>query len=246
MAELTGTGRLAAGGRHERRGSGAAGHRYPDARVRGLAGTGLVASDLWLLGHDDRSGRPLLQSRALGTGLAGAVLADLMLAGLVGLRPDGAVMITRDASGDVVARHPVLRQVAAEPWPQPARLWLRFLAPAMSRDVALRLAEAGYLEQAGSRVPWGRGQWVPVDPDWAFAPMLLVRSALDPARPAAAPAAVLAGLAVACGLGFRLAAYQDPAGRSVADAVAGLSPGLRELIAQTRTVVDSAVLSHRT
>jgi hypothetical protein len=230
----------------QRRVSGLAGHQYPDPRMRGLAGTGLVAADLYLLAHEDRSGRPLLQSRALGTGLAGGLLADLMLAGLIVLRPDSAVMITWDTSRDVVARHPVLRQVAAEPWPQPVRSWLRFLAPAASRDVARRLAEAGYLEQVGSRVPWGRGVWVPVNPDWAFAPMLLVRSALDPARPVTAPAAVLAGLAVACGLGFRLEAYQDPAGRSVADAVAGLGPSLRELIALTQTVVDSAVLSHRT
>jgi hypothetical protein len=87
---------------------------------------------------------------------------------------------------------------------------------------------------------------VPVNPDWAFAPMLLVRSALDPARPLSASAAALTGLAFACGLGFRLETYQDHAARSVADAVAGLSPGLRELIAQTQTSVDSAVLSHRT
>jgi hypothetical protein len=169
--------------------------------VRGLAGTGLVADDLYLLCHQDRSGRPLLQPRALGTGLAGALLADLMLAGLIGLRPDSAVVIIWDAARDVVARHPLLRQVAAEPWPQPARSWLRFLAPAAARDVARRLAEAGYLQQVGSRVPWGRGLWVPVNPDWAFAPMLLVRSALDPARPLSASAAALTGLAFACGLG---------------------------------------------
>jgi hypothetical protein len=223
-----------------------AGHQYPDPRARGLAGTGLVADDLYLLGHDDRSGRPLLQPRALGTGLAGALLADLMLAGLVTLRPDGAVIITRDASRDAAARLPVLRQVAAEPWPQPARSWLRFLAPTAPRDVALRLAGAGYLRHVRGRAPWSQGQWVPVNPDWAFAPMLLVRSALDPARPLSAGAAVLAGLAVACGLGFRLEKYQTQAARPIADAVAQLGPALRELIAQTQTAVDSAVLSRRT
>jgi hypothetical protein len=76
--------------------------------------------------------------------------------------------------------------------------------------------------------------------------MLLVRSALDPARPLSAGAAALAGLAVACGLGFRLEKYQSQPARPVEDAVARLGPGLRELIAQTRTAVDSAVLSHRT
>ena len=71
-------------------------------------------------------------------------------------------------------------------------------------------------------------------------------SALDPARPLTAHAAALTGLAVACGLGFRLDLYQTQGRRSVQDAVAQLGTGLQELIAQTQTAVDSAVLSHRT
>ncbi len=231
---------------HERHASRSAGHRHPDTPAQGLSGTGLVADDLYLLGHDDRSGKPLLQPRALGTGLAGALLAELMLAGWIGLRPDNAVVITRDAPQGAAGRHPLLKQVANEPGPQPVRSWLRFLARSAAQDVALGLEEAGYLEHLRGRVPWRQGQWVPVNPDWAFAPMLRVRSALNPARPLTGHAAALAGLAVACGLGFRLNQYQAQAGRPVQDAVAQLGPGLQELIAQTQTAVDSAVLSHRT
>jgi hypothetical protein len=58
--------------------------------------------------------------------------------------------------------------------------------------------------------------------------------------------AVLAGLVIACGLGFRLAQYAPPrAGRSVEQAVAQLEPGPRELIAQTQAAVDGALLAHR-
>jgi len=231
---------------HERHTSRSAGHRHPDTPARGLSGTGLVADDLYLLGHDDRSGKPLLQPRALGTGLAGALLAELMLAGCIGLRQDGTVVITRDAPQGAVQQHPLLRQVADEPGPQPVQSWLRFLARSAARDVALRLEEAGYLQHVRSRVPWRQDQWIPVNPDWAFAPMLRVSSALNPARPLTAHAAALTGLAVACGLGFRLYQYQTQAGRPVQDAVAQLGPGLQELIAQTQTAVDSAVLSHRT
>lgn len=223
-----------------------AGYRHPDTPARGLSGTGLVADDLYLLGHDDRSGKPLLQSRALGTGLAGALLAELMLAGWIGLRPDSAVVITWDAPDGAAGRHPLLRQVADEPGPQPVRSWLRFLSRSAAQDVSLRLEEAGYLQRVRGRVPWSQGQWVPVNSDWAFSPMLRVRSALDPSRPLTAHAAALTGLAVACGLGFRLDRYQTQADRPVQDAVARLGPGLRELIAQTQTAVDSAVMSHRT
>jgi len=231
---------------HERHASRSAGYRQPDPPARGLSGTGLVADDLYLLGHDDRSGKPLLQPRALGTGLAGALLTELMLAGCIGLRQDSAVVITRDTPPSAVQQHPLLKQVADEPGPQPVRSWLRFLARSAARDVALRLEEAGYLQHARGWVPWSQGQWIPVNPDWAFAPMLRVRTALDPARPLTAHAAALTGLAVACGLGFRLDFYQIQGRRSVQDAVAQLGPGLQELIAQTQTAVDSAVLSQRT
>jgi hypothetical protein len=61
-----------------------------------------------------------------------------------------------------------------------------------------------------------------------------------------AHSAALAGLVVACGLGFRLAQYAPPHTVRVVDqAVALLSPGLQELIAQTQAAVDSAVLAHR-
>src|ERR1035441_2239371 len=115
-----------------------------------------------------------------------------------------------------------------------------------AQDVAGRLDRAGSLTRVRSRVPGRRGRCVPVDSDWAFASLLRVRSALDPARPFAAHEAALAGLAVASGLGFRLDQYLPPAGRSPQEAVALLGPDLRELIAQTQAAVDSALLSHRT
>jgi Golgi phosphoprotein 3 (GPP34) len=231
---------------HERHASRPRSRRRPEPPAPGLSGTGLLADDLYLLSHDNRSGKPLLQPRALGTGLAGALLAELMLASWIGLRYDGTVAISRDTPQGAVQRHPLLRQIAAEPGPQPLRSWLRFLAASAAQVVAGRLEQAGYLQHVRGRGSRGQGLWVPVNPDWEFAPMLRVRSALDPARPLTADAAALAGLAVACGLGFRLEAYQTQGYRPVEDAVARLGPGPRELIAQTQAAVDSVVLSHRT
>jgi Golgi phosphoprotein 3 (GPP34) len=51
----------------------------------GLGGTGLVADDLYLMGHHETSGKPLIQPRALSIGLAGGLLAELMLAGSIGI-----------------------------------------------------------------------------------------------------------------------------------------------------------------
>ncbi len=92
---------------------------------------------------------------------------------------------------------------------------------------------------------WRAGRWIPVDADWAFAPLLRARSALDPGRPWSAYGAVLAGLAAACGLGFRLAQYASPADRGPQEAARRLPAGVRELIAHTQATADSALLCHR-
>ena len=210
----------------------------------GLSGTGRLADDLYLMAHHEVTGKPFVQPRAMGTGLAGGLLAELMLGASISLRPDGAVLPGRTWSGDELARH-VRDLIAAEREPHPVGEWLLFLARTAANDVAGRLERSGYLTQVGRRSPWRPRQWVPVDPDWAFSPLLRVRSALDPSRPLPAHGAVLAGLAAACGLSFRLAQYAPPPARRLDEALAQLNPRLQELIAQTQAAVDSAVLAHR-
>jgi hypothetical protein len=211
----------------------------------GLAGTGLVADDLYLLAHHDRTGRPLLQPRPLGLGLVGALLAELILGASIGLRYDGVLLAGQTWPGDDLGRR-VRDQIAAEPEPRPLADWLAYLARTAAPDVAARLERAGYLTRVRSWLPWRPARLVPADPDWAFGPLLRIRSALDRARPYDPREAVLAGLAVAAGLGYRLDQYLTLAGRSLEEAVGYLGPELRELIAQTQAAVDSALLSHRT
>jgi hypothetical protein len=209
-----------------------------------LTGTGLLADDLYLLAHHEVSGRPFSRPRALGLGLAGGLLAELVLAGRVAVVPE-VVVTGRAWPGDRLGRG-VVRVLLSEPDPHPVREWLAFLAGSAVRGVAGRLARSGYLDREARRGPWRHGRWVPADPDCAFAPVIRVRAALDPARNAAAGDVVLAGLAVACGLGPRVLPYGPPGARRCLDAaVRELSPDLRELISQTQAAVDGAVLSHR-
>jgi Golgi phosphoprotein 3 GPP34 len=52
-----------------------------------LGGTGRLADDLFLMAHNDVTGKPLLQPRAPGLGLAGALRAELILSGRLWVRP---------------------------------------------------------------------------------------------------------------------------------------------------------------
>jgi hypothetical protein len=211
----------------------------------GLAGTGRVGDDLWLLAHNDVTGKPYIQPRPLGLGLAGSLLAELVLAGALAVAGK-QITITgrRRPPGDVLAGQ-VLGLVAGEREEHPVRDWLAFLGRTAPGGVAARLAGAGYLVRAGRLLPWRGARWVPADRDNAFAPVLRARAALDASRPLAVPAGVLAALAHACGLGFRLAEYAPAHARPIGQVAACLDPSLGDLIAQARTAVDSALLAHR-
>jgi Golgi phosphoprotein 3 (GPP34) len=210
--------------------------------VATLSGTGRLADDLYLMAHHDVSGRPLLQPRAAGLGLAGALLAELMLLGNIRVGPDRVTVADAAPPRDALAGS-VLRAVLGERELHPAQTWLLYLARTAARDVSRRLAWSGYLTSVRR---WRGERWVPVDADSAFAPLTRVKSALDPSRPLNVHGTTLAGLAAACGLHSRLSLYLPPrTGPALTAAVARLDLGLRELIAQTQAAVDSAVLSHR-
>src|ERR1039457_6469058 len=213
--------------------------------VPGLSGTGRLADDLYLLAHHEITGKPHLQPRAVGLGLAGALVAELMLVGTICIRPDGVMVTDRTPPGDELARS-VMGLVLSEHERHAAQRWLLFLARTAAADVAGRLEQSGYLTRVSTR-RFGRGErWVPVDADSAFAPLVRVKSVLSSSQPVTVQSAVLAGLAAACGLGHQLSLYLPPHARRRLDAaVEELDPGLRDLIAQTRAAVDSAVLSHR-
>ena len=116
----------------------------------GLGGTGLVADDLYLMAHHETSGRPFLQPRPMGIGLAGAQLAELMLGGCVFTADDGAVTAGRSWPGDDLARK-IRDQIAAESGRYSVTDWLLFLGQSATPNVAVRLERAGYLTQAGGR-----------------------------------------------------------------------------------------------
>lgn len=212
-----------------------------------LRGTGRVADDLYLLAHDDVTGKPFLQRLALGIGLAGGLLAELMFTGTIWIGSDRIEFTRRGQPKDELSRH-VLGLLLAEPDGHPLRDWLLFLSTRSAVDVGRRLEQAGYLVAVRSRRPWRSTRLRPANSDAAFAaPFIRVRAVLDPARPATLSDVVLAGLAAACGLGPRVWPYAPAGGarKTLQAAIRDLDPGLRDLIATTQATVDSALLSHR-
>jgi len=209
-----------------------------------LSGTGRFADDLWLLAHHEVTGRPYLRGRQLGLGLAGGLLAELMTGPgpAVRLWFDGVLEVRPDVPPRAVQAHPLLRQIAGEPELLPVRDWLEFMARTAPAETAGRLEAAGYLTcPPGRRLLSRPARPVPADPDWAFAAMARVTAALR--RPSGTYGTVLAALAAACGLGYRLDQYLPGAATAAHAAAAALPGELQQLITQTRTAVSATVLS---
>jgi hypothetical protein len=213
--------------------------------MSGLGGTGRLADDLWLLAHHERSGKAHLQPRALGLGLAGALLAELALPGTIRVWRGLIIPVGAQPPGDDLT-HSVLRTMTAEREHLPVRDWLAFLAGTAARDVAHRLEHAGYLTCVRGGL-LGRGErWVPVDADGAFAPLVRVKSALSARGSVAVQHVVLGALATGCGLDHQLTLYLPPGARErLREAARQLDGGLRELVTVTQTTVDGALLAHR-
>jgi hypothetical protein len=220
-----------------------------------LHGTGRVADDLYLIAHHEISGKPYLSPRAVGIGLAGGLLAELLvtLPPAVGLE-HGRLFPLYRRSGEPGAHYahpdePVIGQVldlmVAESAARPIRDWLLFLGRTAAGAVAGRLERAGYLTRPGSRVPWRTGRPVPVDCSWSVCALLRASAAVDSKRPLTPYTALLNGLTLACGLGFRFAGLSDTPTRDPAELTPLLPPALHELIAGVQATADAAVLSAR-
>jgi hypothetical protein len=220
-----------------------------------LAGTERVADDLWLIAHHEVTARPHLSARALGVGVAGGLLAELLTAEMPPVTVHrGHVLPLFHRNGEPVARSArpgepvtqhVLDVIMAEPHPRTVHDWLLFLGRTAAADVAGRLEHSGYLARQPSRRPWRSSPLVPVNADWSYCALLRAHRALEEARMLTPYSALLAGLVLACGLGFRFSGFPGTPGRAAEEATSAFSSPLRELIAQVQATADSTVLSAR-
>jgi hypothetical protein len=235
------------------------GHIPPS--VRGLQdsrlhGTGRVADDLYLIAHHEFSGRPYLSPRCAGIGLAGGLLAELLAVPAPLITVDrGCVRPVCGGNGGVTGRRArqfeplagrVLDLIVAESAFRPVRDWLLFLGKTCAADVAGRLERSGYLTRCGGRLPGRTRRPVPADGDWAQCALLRAHAALDPARTLTAYPALVTGLAVACGLGFRFSGLSSAPARSTQDVMRVLPGPVQELIAHVQATADASLLSART
>jgi hypothetical protein len=203
-----------------------------------------LADDLFFVMHDSVTGRSRLHTRLASLGLAGAVLAELMLAERVTVDlaagHDRLHATVHDATGDPLTQS-VLDHVVAEPQ-HPVGTWLRFFARTVYADVTARMIAAKLLNPP-TRHLLKQHPAAPVNPNTAAWPLARLNLAVQRRKPPVVSDCVLYGLFVATG-GAKQALWEhDP--EFVATTMATLPEPLQKLIVHTEVAVGEAVISRR-
>ncbi len=198
-----------------------------------------LADELFLIAHDDYTGKPIAAANLLDSTLAGAVLAELIL--------DGRITITHDrvyATDRRTWHEPVtdlaLDEILRHGDGHPTRTWLEFLSPQAREQVGDRLVRADAVRRESTRGLDLRTsvRWPGTDPNRAAKPRIRLAAILERAdRPLDAHTATLAALIRAGGVIRALALHDKAVLERIASARHRLSPELGELL----TAVDAAI-----
>lgn len=160
-----------------------------------------LADELFLIGHDPRSGKPLAPDRALGAALAGAVLIELVQAGRIKVDEHGVVTVEDQRPHGERVTDAALAEILKPHWTRPVRSWIQHLRRHSRIMVASRLVRAGLIQRVPTRSLLGRTIRYPATghPD-AYAPLARLRQGLEHPDAADAGTAVLAAFALGIGL----------------------------------------------
>lgn len=207
----------------------------------------LVASDYFFLALDDRTGRSRLSPKVFGLGLAGALLAELVLAERITIEGDRLRVVNRQPPADGLS-HTILDHLLAESAAHPVRSWLVFLAQRSTEQVADRLWRAGHIRIETTRRLLNKETiYPPTDVNTAYWPTARLSNALGRGGQITWPDRALCGLAVATGLRSQLIYTGGTPAREYLDhIVAHLTPSLYALVWHLDAAVGDAVLTGRT
>jgi Golgi phosphoprotein 3 (GPP34) len=197
-----------------------------------------LADEFFLIGHDDYSGKPRINADTLDTGLAGAVLAELVMTRRVDVAEGRLMVRDRQTYGEPVT-DAALAELIKQAVAHPVRAWVEFLRADVRMMVGRRLLAAGLVEQVSSRgLLRSTTRFVARDPMAAASPRVRVRYVMDHEELLDEHTATLAALMLACGLEQVLATGGD---RQVRVALKTMADRLPADLRSLASGVDAAV-----
>jgi hypothetical protein len=208
---------------------------------------GRLTDDLYLICFAEQTGRAVVTDAVAALGLAGGLLAELVLGGHL-LVHDGLLYPAAGvAAPSDLPLWEVLHAVAGQRRPQPVETWLRFLATDAATDVRRRMCAAGLLVRVRTRRLGAKERYLPTDSNTAAWPAIRLANQLCSGQPVPLQEAVLAGLVHAAGLlKHVLWGPEHAPGFGHADHLRQLLPTpLAVVVAHTEAAVGQHVLTRR-
>jgi hypothetical protein len=206
-----------------------------------------LADELFLIGHDDYDGRPLAAANLLDSALAGAILAELALAGRITI-VRGEVFVADNRAWQDPVTDRALSEIVRRGDGHDARAWLEFIRPQVREQVGDRLVSAGALRRKSSRGLRLRMtvRWPGRDPNRVAAPRVRLAAVLERSdRPLDIRNATLAALVRAGGMIRVLALPDRAAAERISAARRLLPPALGDLLAAVDAAVAATTLAIR-
>lgn len=206
-----------------------------------------LADELFLIGHDQYSGKAQISDSALDTGLAGAVLGELVLAGRLGVADDTRIEVRDQRPYGERVSDAALAEILKQSESHPVRAWVEYLRDHARTMVAPRLVQTGLIERLQVRAMLKTSIRYPAtDPLKAASSQARLRYMLDHPANLDEQSATLGGLVMATNLEFVLGGGST---REVREGLARmyqmLRPELRALIAGVESAVAQLALSAR-
>lgn len=214
-----------------------------------------LADNVWLIGHDEDTGKPHIAERAMGMTLAGCLLGELVLHNAVAVSRRGDIVVTRTEPPSEALAAQIFDEIATEQGrPRGDRVtavrdWLTYLGESANRSVIGRLMGNGLVERVETRQLLGLRRTVThrvTDVNLGVRPAVHISSRLINRHPLRVDEVAFAGFALVAGLEKRLLLeVTDQQKAYVRRLMETLPESLRSLLAETESAIGDAVLSHR-
>ncbi len=206
-----------------------------------------LADELFLVGHDQYSGKAQISDGALDTALAGAVLGELVLAGRLSIGDDTVVIVRDQRPHGERVSDAALAEILKQQQAHPVRAWVEYLRDHSRTMVAPRLVHSGLVERVQVRAMLKQTtRYKAVDPLKAAGPQARLRFMLDRPGSLDEQTAVLGSLVLASGLEFVLG---GGTGREIRDSLGRmqlmLKVDLQALVVGVESAVAQLALSAR-
>jgi hypothetical protein len=206
-----------------------------------------LADDFYLIGLDGRTNRPRLHAKAMGLGVAAALLAELVLANYIRINNSRIEVAYRHYAPEAREHADMLSRIIAEPQHH-LPVWLAYFAQTSTDVVQERLVARRFMHVESRGVIRAKQSYVPIDPmavEWRSLRIARVISRRDIRT---WEDLTIIGLIVATGLTEAVMWNAEPEDRDNLLSILRYlndEPSLHALITQVEQLIAAAVLAQR-